>query len=323
MGTLAAAAAAAGGGGGEEAVSKEESSSSASAFVEGGVQDACDDSCSICLEPFCHSDPATVTSCKHEYHVQCILEWAQRSKECPMCWQPLSLEDPSSQELLDAVEHEQPWKNLEEVPAFTNYAEFEERIMQHLAHQMARRGLLQNRPMTLPNNQVQPVGTANLQPAHEVQQIEANAASHNNLNGHARSQGAQRRHQSNLDQMQESQQSSDTSLVSESLKSRLLVASSKCKETLARTTRSFKERLRGRNNKTVDFRARAQEVSAEVVRQALKRISPESVEKEDVPTTSTSPTSHGGITESIRKSGARSDHLGGGNVVGISSQPPK
>lgn len=159
-----------------------------------------------------------------------------------------------------------------------------------------------------------------------------------------------RRHQSNLDQMQESQQSSDTSLVSESLKSRLLVASSKyamfaimccimislmlsfsfskiqsyrCKETLARTTRSFKERLRGRNNKTVDFRARAQEVSAEVVRQALKRISPESVEKEDVPTTSTSPTSHGGITESIRKSGARSDHLGGGNVVGISSQPPK
>lgn len=64
--------------------------------------------------------------------------------------------------------------------------------MQHLAHQMARRGLLQNRPMTLPNNQVQPVGTANLQPAHEVQQIEANAASHNNLNGHARSQGAQR-----------------------------------------------------------------------------------------------------------------------------------
>ena len=34
--------------------------SSAAAFVEGGVQDACDDSCSICLEAFCDSDPSTV-----------------------------------------------------------------------------------------------------------------------------------------------------------------------------------------------------------------------------------------------------------------------
>lgn len=34
--------------------------SSAAAFVEGGVQDACDDACSICLENFCESDPSTV-----------------------------------------------------------------------------------------------------------------------------------------------------------------------------------------------------------------------------------------------------------------------
>lgn len=33
---------------------------SAAAFVEGGIQDACDDSCSICLESFCDSDPSTV-----------------------------------------------------------------------------------------------------------------------------------------------------------------------------------------------------------------------------------------------------------------------
>ncbi|RYQ96712.1 hypothetical protein Ahy_B08g092563 [Arachis hypogaea] len=30
---------------------------------------------SICLEAFCDSDPSTVTSCKHEFHFQCILEW--------------------------------------------------------------------------------------------------------------------------------------------------------------------------------------------------------------------------------------------------------
>lgn len=33
---------------------------SAAAFVEGGIQDACDDSCSICLEEFSDSDPSTV-----------------------------------------------------------------------------------------------------------------------------------------------------------------------------------------------------------------------------------------------------------------------
>lgn len=33
---------------------------SAAAFVEGGIQDACDDACSICLEEFCESDPSTV-----------------------------------------------------------------------------------------------------------------------------------------------------------------------------------------------------------------------------------------------------------------------
>ncbi|KAG7023819.1 E3 ubiquitin-protein ligase RHF2A, partial [Cucurbita argyrosperma subsp. argyrosperma] len=48
---------------------------SAAAFVEGGIQDACDDACSICLENFCDSDPSTMTSCKHEFHLQCVLEW--------------------------------------------------------------------------------------------------------------------------------------------------------------------------------------------------------------------------------------------------------
>jgi len=40
---------------------------SAAAFVEGGIQDACDDSCSICLEEFCESDPSTVIHCNIVY----------------------------------------------------------------------------------------------------------------------------------------------------------------------------------------------------------------------------------------------------------------
>lgn len=80
--------------------------SCAAAFVEGGIQEACEDACSICLDPFSHNDPFTVTTCKHEYHLQCILDWSQRSRQCPMCWQLLSLKDPASQDLLEAVENE-------------------------------------------------------------------------------------------------------------------------------------------------------------------------------------------------------------------------
>ncbi|XP_047327271.1 E3 ubiquitin-protein ligase RHF2A-like [Impatiens glandulifera] len=143
---------------------------SAAAFVEGGIQEACDDACSICLESFCDTDPSTVTSCKHEFHLQCILEWCQRSSQCPMCWQLISLKDPSSQELLDAVEHEKnirlnpPTRNttifrhptlgdfeLQHLPgSATTGSELEERIIQHLAaaaamgsrtHHVARREL--------------------------------------------------------------------------------------------------------------------------------------------------------------------------------------
>ncbi|KAJ7975907.1 E3 ubiquitin-protein ligase RHF2A-like [Quillaja saponaria] len=124
---------------------------SASAFVEGGIQDACDDACSICLEDFFESDPSTVTTCKHEFHLQCILEWCQRSSQCPMCWQPIRLKDPSSQELLEAVERERNFRvtpsrttaifhhpalgdfELQHLQMGANDAEIEERIIQHLA----------------------------------------------------------------------------------------------------------------------------------------------------------------------------------------------
>ncbi|XP_057845131.2 E3 ubiquitin-protein ligase RHF2A [Cryptomeria japonica] len=145
--------------------------SSAAAFVEGGIQEACEDACSICLDPFSHNDPSTVTTCKHEYHLQCILDWSQRSRQCPMCWQLLSLKDPASQDLLEAVENEKISRlrrpqnlsnfhptlfedfNLHNVPINADELDFEEHVMQHLAgmaamsraHQFARRGTPHNR----------------------------------------------------------------------------------------------------------------------------------------------------------------------------------
>lgn len=131
----------------------DERMTSAAAFVEGGVQEACDDACSICLEEFSQSEPSTVTNCRHEFHLQCILEWCQRSSNCPMCWQPVSLKDATSQELLEAVEQERKLNSNARVlqhPSHGDFgmhhlslgateAELEERILQHLAAATAMR----------------------------------------------------------------------------------------------------------------------------------------------------------------------------------------
>ncbi|VVA15338.1 PREDICTED: E3 ubiquitin-ligase [Prunus dulcis] len=133
-----------------EAKKSESHMISAAAFVEGGIQEACAEACSICLEEFCESDPSVVTTCKHEFHLHCILEWCQRSSQCPMCWQAISLKDSCSQELLEAVERERSFRNtsrnatifhhptlgdfeFQHLPGGTNNAELEERIIQHLA----------------------------------------------------------------------------------------------------------------------------------------------------------------------------------------------
>ncbi|KAG8374014.1 hypothetical protein BUALT_Bualt11G0086800 [Buddleja alternifolia] len=155
----------------DEANKAESHMISAAAFVEGGIQEACDDTCSICLEGFSDSDPSTVTSCKHEFHLQCVLEWCQRSSNCPMCWQSITLKDPTSQELLEAVEQERnvrltPPRNatifhhptlgdfeLQHLPMGVNDPELEDRIIQHLAaaaamgrtHRIARREGSRNR----------------------------------------------------------------------------------------------------------------------------------------------------------------------------------
>ncbi|KAF5736835.1 E3 ubiquitin-protein ligase RHF2A -like protein [Tripterygium wilfordii] len=124
----------------------------------GLVDDTIDDACSICLDPFTDQDPATVTSCKHEYHLQCILEWSQRSRECPNCWQFFFLKDPASQELLAAVESERHCRSrnvshstltthhqfhedadVEQDGSYSDDSDFDEHIMQHFAAAAASR----------------------------------------------------------------------------------------------------------------------------------------------------------------------------------------
>ncbi|KAI8561346.1 hypothetical protein RHMOL_Rhmol04G0331800 [Rhododendron molle] len=129
------------------------SASSSGAVI---ADDDLDDACSICLEPYNSDDPPSVTNCKHEYHLQCILEWSQRSKECPICWQLLVLKDPASQELLDAVEVERKLRSrrharhtyedniINHDNSYAEDSDFDEHIMRHFAA-AARRACYVNR----------------------------------------------------------------------------------------------------------------------------------------------------------------------------------
>ncbi|GAB4857185.1 hypothetical protein Ancab_015093 [Ancistrocladus abbreviatus] len=135
----------------EEAKKAGNQMTSAMSPVEGAIREACDDACSICLEDFSKSDPSTITNCKHEFHLQCILEWAQRSSQCPMCWQAISMEDPVSQELFENVEQERNFRinqsrnaaifrhptigsfELQHLPLNESEVEMEEHILQRIA----------------------------------------------------------------------------------------------------------------------------------------------------------------------------------------------
>ncbi|CAN4100821.1 unnamed protein product [Withania somnifera] len=310
----------------EEGKMSEDMLTSAAAFVEGGIQDACDDSCSICLEEFTDSDPSTVTGCKHEFHLQCILEWCQRSSQCPMCWQPLILKDPNSQELLDAVEHERnirmnPPRNttifhhptlgdfeLQHLPVSATDSELEERIIQHLAaaaamgraRHLARRegqrgrSSAQGRPhflvfSTNPNDPPPSAAAATSssarrsgdEPAPEVSvsgqdshiiaagegsgqllaqpssfladEVTASESGPNAaINQLGTSSNNRRIPSQSSPNNQDRAGPSDFQSFSESIKSRLSAMSMRCKESLTKGSRGWKEKLFSRNSSTSD-----------------------------------------------------------------------
>ncbi|GAB2273889.1 hypothetical protein Dimus_008661 [Dionaea muscipula] len=44
-----------------------------------------EEECPICLEDYIVDNPKIVAQCEHHFHLSCILEWMERSGECPMC----------------------------------------------------------------------------------------------------------------------------------------------------------------------------------------------------------------------------------------------
>jgi hypothetical protein len=74
---------------------------SKSAWFDDDEQEDC---CCICLEAFDEKNPAKLTKCGHEYHLQCIMQWYQRNSCCPMCGTDVELVEEEAQSLLACVE---------------------------------------------------------------------------------------------------------------------------------------------------------------------------------------------------------------------------
>ncbi|RID51186.1 hypothetical protein BRARA_H01870 [Brassica rapa] len=228
------------------------SSSSSSAFDD----DDTDDACSICLESFTPQDPATVTSCKHEYHLQCIIEWSQRSKECPICWQFFVLKDPLSQELLAAVDKERlmkttnmrspssprssiPHSNEEDFHSEEEESSFDEQFLRHLTEAAHRRCLLRTREAPIPSNDPTPSDMPNL--GHNISAVISHVQ-HQNANPPSPADT------SNGSRISPGPSPSEASSLPEAIKSKLAAASARYKESISKSKQGLKEKLLARNN---------------------------------------------------------------------------
>lgn len=276
-------------------------SSSSSSSSTGALDDSIGDVCSICLEPFSTEDPSSVTNCKHEYHLQCILEWSQRSKECPICWQFLVLKNPASQELLVAVaserslrERHRPSNASTILQSFSedsdidldasDDSDFDERIMHHLAAAAASRARYVCRRGRQESSGINPSQVLSISPSADMPDEEdtytspeecqragyaifGGDTSNSNIPSVVNGQPPLHTDPSvgntvsstaaNRDSLKSRQlppdsprRSSPSELFSfsESVKARLSAASSRCKESISKGTRGFKEKLLARNN---------------------------------------------------------------------------
>ncbi|CAE6197354.1 unnamed protein product [Arabidopsis arenosa] len=262
------------------------SSSSTSAFVVPSDDDS-DDACSICLEPFTLQDPSTVTSCKHEYHLQCIIEWSQRSKECPICWQLFVLKDPASQELLSAVEKERLLKtrNISSSSPITihhsqedfhseeeesQFSSFDEQFLRHLTEAAHRRCLLRRRDGQISSSLVSSSDPSMIHPTDLVNLYRISAISHvehqngnpcpspgsmtaSPVSGHS-SVPADSNNASRISpglspsRSSQSPNRPEASSLPEAIKSKLAAASAKYKESISKSKQGLKEKLLARNN---------------------------------------------------------------------------
>ncbi|CAI9118561.1 OLC1v1020148C1 [Oldenlandia corymbosa var. corymbosa] len=261
-----------------------ETSSAAVIDVLSVSEDCFEDGCSICLEPFSSQDPPTVTNCKHDYHLHCILEWSQRSTECPICCQLLVLKDPTSQELLEAAKIEKSMRSrnnirivrgdeTSHVAAYVNDSDLEERILQHFAaatgrthHHIQRRRQISSRRDSLEVFPSVSFGAHFNNSGDEMENINYGLAVGSTTAGASASTPEPDLSPTHTSETEDGhfhqrilfghsspdgpQRSSPSEFIafSESVKAKFSAASARYKESLSKSTRGFKEKLLARNS---------------------------------------------------------------------------
>lgn len=52
-----------------------------------------DKRCSVCLNDYAKGEELAVTSCGHEFHLDCLCHWMRESRKCPLCLQEVDAEN--------------------------------------------------------------------------------------------------------------------------------------------------------------------------------------------------------------------------------------
>ncbi|KAL5060427.1 hypothetical protein RYX36_032031 [Vicia faba] len=202
----------------------------------------------------------------------------QRSSHCPMCWQPISLKDPTGQELFEGVEQERNWRdtpsrnvNTIRHQSIGNFGfqslRMEERILQNLAivasiERRHRRGQMEGRgTQQLDHDQSQFLLFSNQQvvPSSIFGLGVERGDNPNAMHMSSQSNPITSNEDEPLQQTQQLQNESSTNSrsdtnglemqsFSDTLRSKFNALSTRYKESISKGTRDWKERLFSRNS---------------------------------------------------------------------------
>jgi hypothetical protein len=59
-------------------------------------EDDLSDVCPVCQCPFETNDVVTQTSCRHNFHLDCLLPWLEKRRTCPICRADLVVRTPQA-----------------------------------------------------------------------------------------------------------------------------------------------------------------------------------------------------------------------------------
>jgi RING-H2 zinc finger domain len=88
--------------------------------------------------------------CRHGYHLQCIMQWAQRSRECPLCFHTLQLDDEVMNSLLPFGEYINPQQTAATAALLENWEMERFLVSLAVAEQRERRAARSSRRRSHP-----------------------------------------------------------------------------------------------------------------------------------------------------------------------------